>query len=969
MVLRANGRSVRHFVYVSDRRLAAYVQEADDRPWRKILGKVQLTLGIPLGPVSATVPAPPLARPLSSRPKGEQVEAAEKSIRQASPVGDLANGGPDHWISGRVAMDWAPIGDGRTVLFCGYAGPLVVAMFGSIEHVTGPMASTGVPGSYFRPIKPVNISGPLSPSFGPELIAAASEICDQPQPVRFLAEVARRDTLAGDGPQREFLVARPLYVETAYDADQSASLPLRGTVRWFSIARGWGLIEPDNGADEVVVRSSELMRSGSQTIVTGQRVEFRVTNGTAGIEAISIRPVPSQAEEESFRSPEPDHGLPADFPGHGRIGSYLVRERLGEGTMGVIYLAHDPAGNPVAIKLIRPEYAGDPEFLRRFRMEAENARKVRAANVARVIAAATEGELPYLVTEYVAGLTLEEHVKRYGPLPNVAEVAAGIAEGLATIHKAGVIHQDLAPSNVILSNTGMPVIIDFGLARARRHTQGPAPSGQQVGTLYYTSPEQINQADVTEATDIFSWASVTAFAATGHPPFGGEEAPLMQVAENILNSLPDLGSISGNLRELLTAALDKDPGQRPKATQVLGHPAIHTSRPMYPVRPRRFRRGTGIVAGVIAAGVGIVLLVTLLPPSKPGSPAAQSSTLGQSSTPGQSRSVPSPSASNLTARGAGPALPLGLPSGYLVSGVAISPDGKTIVAVGKSLNIGTPDKLFLWNSSGKSEGSLGQSSDSIYSEADFDPSNGDIMAVSDLGGIGVWDLANRLPGTGLAVPNGEEVEGLAYVADGAELVEEDLPGNVYLLNTSTGNATHKFTDPDVAKSWNAVQAHPNTNDPISSFTGLATSASGGIVAAANTTGNVYVSGAADASRIDKISGACVSSSSPVAVSPDGKMIAISGTGTRLWSTADQKVFTTLSGHDTGAQAEAFSPDGATLAVGDSNGNIYLWDLATRQPVAVPSPITKWGGLAFSPNGKILAAFSFEDNKIYVYSIR
>jgi cold shock CspA family protein/predicted Ser/Thr protein kinase len=595
MVQRTNG-SVRHFVYVSDRRLTGYVEKADDRPWRKVLGKVQLTLWIPIGPVRALLPVPRLARPLSSRPRSEQVEAAERSIRQASPVGDLASREPGHWISGRVAMDWAPIGDGRTVLFCGYAGPLIVAMFGSIEHMTGPTASTGIPGSDFRPIKAVTISGPRSSSFGPELVAAAREICDQPQPVRFLAEVIRRDTLAAGGPQREFLVARPLYIETAYDADESLSAPLRGTIRRFSLTRGWGLIEPDNGTDGVVVRSSELMQDERQTIIPNQRVEFRITSGSAGIEAISVRPTWMPAEEEAPCPSAPSHGQSAAFPGGGQIGPYSVRQRLGEGTMGVVYLAQDAAGTSVAIKLIRPEYMRDPEFLRRFKMEADSARRIRSANVARVIATVTEGELPYLATEYVAGLTLEEHVKRYGPLPNAAAVAAGIAAGIAAIHKADVIHRDLTPANVILSPAGTPVIIDFGLARARRNTQDLTQPGRHVGTLYYASPERVNRAHVSEAADIFSWAGITVFAATGSPPFGGEGVPLLRVAEKILNAPPDLGSISGNLRELLTAALSKDPRQRPTADQLLGRLTVSTSGAASSGRSRGIRRRAGILA-------------------------------------------------------------------------------------------------------------------------------------------------------------------------------------------------------------------------------------------------------------------------------------------------------------------------------------------------------------------------------------
>src|SRR5262250_2784423 len=145
-----------------------------------------------------------------------------------------------------------------------------------------------------------------------------------------------------------------------------------------------------------------------------------------------------------------------------RLGPYRLLERLGEGGMGVVYLAADPEHRKVAVKALRPAVAADPTARRRLAREVETMRRVRSPYVAEVIDADLEGGTPYIVTRYVPGRTLEQVVTEGGPLPppTLARLACGLADALAAVHAAGVVHRDLKPSNVMLLDE-VPVVIDF----------------------------------------------------------------------------------------------------------------------------------------------------------------------------------------------------------------------------------------------------------------------------------------------------------------------------------------------------------------------------------------------------------------------------------------------------------------------------------------------------------------------------
>src|SRR5262249_38221485 len=151
-----------------------------------------------------------------------------------------------------------------------------------------------------------------------------------------------------------------------------------------------------------------------------------------------------------------------------RVGPYRVLARLGEGGMGVVYLARSRSGQKVAVKVIRAGFTDNSEYRERFRREVHAARKVTGTFIAPVLEAESnpDDEPPCLATESLPGLSLRETVHWFGPLPPdaVRALAAGLAEALTAVHRAGVVHRDLKPENVILT-AGGPRVIDFGIAR------------------------------------------------------------------------------------------------------------------------------------------------------------------------------------------------------------------------------------------------------------------------------------------------------------------------------------------------------------------------------------------------------------------------------------------------------------------------------------------------------------------------
>jgi predicted Ser/Thr protein kinase len=251
-----------------------------------------------------------------------------------------------------------------------------------------------------------------------------------------------------------------------------------------------------------------------------------------------------------------------------RLGPYRLIQRIGEGGMGVVHLALDPHGRAVAVKVLRPHVAHDPEARARLEREVATLARIRHPRVAPIIDCDLSGDRPFVVTRYIAGDALDDRVDNHGPLPaaELLKLARGLHGALEAIHAVGVVHRDLKPGNVLLDDDGEPVVIDFGIAHVAEDPRLTA-TGLVMGTPGYLSPEVIEGAAVTPATDWWGWAATLAFAATGRPPFGRGSMNIVLTRVRAGNS--DLEGVDARLEPLLSAALSPRPADRPPAEIVM----------------------------------------------------------------------------------------------------------------------------------------------------------------------------------------------------------------------------------------------------------------------------------------------------------------------------------------------------------------------------------------------------------------
>ncbi|MFF5211198.1 WD40 repeat domain-containing serine/threonine-protein kinase [Streptosporangium sp. NPDC000396] len=270
-----------------------------------------------------------------------------------------------------------------------------------------------------------------------------------------------------------------------------------------------------------------------------------------------------------------------------RLGGYWLAGRLGAGGQGVVYEAYDADGHRVAIKVLHGDVAADPELRARFMKEAEAARRVASFCTARILDVDFQAARPYIVSEFVAGPNLREAVREAGPYTGdvLRRLAVALATALTAIHRAGVVHRDVKPENVLLGPDG-PRVIDFGVARTGEMSL--TTTGIVAGTPTFMAPEMFTGQRAGTPADVFAWGGVVLFAATGKDPFQAES--LGGVMHRVLTVDPDLGDVPEPLRSLMAAALAKESARRPAAHELLagllggeavaaGGPAPETARP------------------------------------------------------------------------------------------------------------------------------------------------------------------------------------------------------------------------------------------------------------------------------------------------------------------------------------------------------------------------------------------------------
>ena len=254
-------------------------------------------------------------------------------------------------------------------------------------------------------------------------------------------------------------------------------------------------------------------------------------------------------------------------------GRYEVRSRIARGGMATVYLATDVRlERRVALKIMHGHLADDSDFRDRFIQEARSAARLAHPNVVNVFDQGQDADMAYLVMEYLPGITLRDLLKDYGRLTpeQTLDILEAVLSGLAAAHKAGIVHRDVKPENVLLADDGRIKISDFGLARASNNNTA---TGQALlGTIAYLSPELVTRGVADARSDIYALGIMTFEMLTGEQPFVGD-APMQIAYQHANDTVPmpssRVASIPQELDELVLWATARDPEQRPRDARVM----------------------------------------------------------------------------------------------------------------------------------------------------------------------------------------------------------------------------------------------------------------------------------------------------------------------------------------------------------------------------------------------------------------
>jgi len=248
------------------------------------------------------------------------------------------------------------------------------------------------------------------------------------------------------------------------------------------------------------------------------------------------------------------------------LGRYTLERLLGQGGFAWAFVGREPDGTPVAIKVLKPRYAGDPQFESRFRNESETAAKLEHPNIIRIRSVAKTGEHVYFAMDLCAD-SLGARLAREGPLPeeDILHLARDIAAALEFAHRQGVIHRDLKPDNVLIRSDGAAVLTDFGIARAVSGYVASTGVNMTIGTPQYLSPEQAQGRPLDPRVDFYALGVTLYKAASGEVPFTSNdwfELARMHVEDPPPSLRKKRGDLSKRFERVVMKCLAKHPDDR-----------------------------------------------------------------------------------------------------------------------------------------------------------------------------------------------------------------------------------------------------------------------------------------------------------------------------------------------------------------------------------------------------------------------